>query len=77
MRKSRLPAILLPAFFLAALALPTLAQEDAPSFYVGPIDSEGFRLGHITIVDDWLTVSGLGGLTAVQGADYLARKEKK
>src|SRR3989304_8194308 len=69
------------------LASRAIRLGDAEMIVAGGMDSmstiphilkgarfEGFRLGDIQIADDWLTVSGLGGLTAIQGADYLAKK---
>ena len=35
---------------------------------------DGFRLGNITLQDDWYTVVGLAGMTAIQGADYIGKK---
>src|SRR3990172_9733325 len=35
---------------------------------------DGFRLGNITLQDDWYTVVGLAGMTALQGADYIGKK---
>lgn len=69
------------------LASQQIRLGDAGAIVAGGMDSmstmphllkgarfDGFRLGNITLQDDWYTVVGLAGMTAIQGADYIGKK---